>query len=277
MVGTAAEVDAAPRDRRPVIGRPAPSRRRSRRRTSTPSRAQRTLEPVARVHASERRQARGGRRAQQTTQPSRRETGGGVGPALGAVPRRARGRTRARGAPLGPALARAHDRPLRGVAGRARRRSICGGCLLGHHRAAPALCGGRHRAGRRGDHVAVLVRGERELLPLRGRDSCLRGHRPADAQSRSRGRRGRGHRADEGDRRRRHLRLPMRARRAARDRRPARPRTDRRLLRGARRRVSRSLPSAPTAPRASSPSIRTSSSRRARVGWSRRTPRRSGI
>ena len=83
---------------------------------------------------------------------------------------------------------------------------------------------GRHRAGRRGDHVAVLVRGDRELLPLRGRTSRLRGHRPADAQSRPGGRRGRGHRADESDRRRRHLRLPVRARRAARDRRQARPR-----------------------------------------------------
>ena len=34
---------------------------------------------------------------------------------------------------------------------------------------APALHLGRHRPGRRGDHVAVLLRRERELLPLRGR------------------------------------------------------------------------------------------------------------
>ena len=80
-----------------------------------------------------------------------------------------------------------------------------------------ALRLGGHRAGRRGDHVAVLVRRVGELLHLRGRVAGLRGHRPAHAQPRPRGGRGRDDRAHEGDRRRRHLRLPVRARPAARD------------------------------------------------------------
>ena len=91
--------------------------------------------------------------------------------------------------------------------------------------------------GRRGDHVAVLLRGVRELLPLRRRRPGLRRHRPAHAQPRPGRGRGGGDGEDEGDRRRRHLRPPVRARRAARDRRPARPRVHRRLVRGARRGV----------------------------------------
>ena len=74
----------------------------------------------------------------------------------------------------------------------------------------------RRRAGRRGDHLAVLVRRVGELRDLRGRDAGLRRHRPAHVQPRSRGGRGGDHRADEGDRRRRHLRLSVRARPAAR-------------------------------------------------------------
>ena len=68
--------------------------------------------------------------------------------------------------------------------------------------------------GRRGDHVAVLVRRLGELRDLRGRDAGLRRHRPAHVQPRSGGGRGGDHAADEGDRRGRHLRLPVRARRA---------------------------------------------------------------
>ena len=71
----------------------------------------------------------------------------------------------------------------------------------------------RRRAGRRGDHVAVLVRRLGELLHLRGRDAGLRRRRPADAEPRPGRGRGGDHAAHEGDRRRRHLRLPVRARR----------------------------------------------------------------
>ena len=93
--------------------------------------------------------------------------------------------------------------------------------------------------GRRGDHVAVLVRRVGELLPLRGRDAGLRRRRPAHVQPRPGRGRGRDHAADEGGRRGRHLRLPVRARPAARALRAARPRADRRRVRGARRRVPR--------------------------------------
>ena len=54
------------------------------------------------------------------------------------------------------------------------------------------------RDGRRGDHLADLVRRHGELLHLRGRTPGLRRRRPADAQPRPGGRRGRDHRAHEG-------------------------------------------------------------------------------
>ena len=95
----------------------------------------------------------------------------------------------------------------------------------------------RRRAGRRGDHVAVLVRRVGELRDLRGRDAGVRRHRPAHVQPRPRGGRGGDHGADEGDRRRRHLRLSVRARPAARALRAARPRARRGRVRGARRAV----------------------------------------
>ena len=63
------------------------------------------------------------------------------------------------------------------------------------------LCRARRaRAGRRGDHVAVLVRRVGELRDLRGRDAGLRGHRPAHAEPRSGRGRGRDHAAHEGGR-----------------------------------------------------------------------------
>ena len=171
---------------------------------------------------------------------SRRETGGGVGPALGAVPRRAGGRARPRGAPLGPSLARA------------RRSTGSRSCS----RSASALPTQRpSRPGTTGLHLLCVAAGigpgdEVITSPysFAASANCFmyEGGIPvfADIDPRTLNldparRRGRGHRADEGDRRGRHLRLPVRARRVARDRRPARSCADRRLLRGARRRVSR--------------------------------------
>ena len=132
------------------------------------------------------------------------------------------------------------------------------------------------RPGRRGHHVAVLVRRDRQLLHLRGRRAGLRRRGRADAEPRPGGRRGRDHRAHPGDRRGRHVRLPVRARPDPRAVRAARARADPRLLRGARRRVQGRRRSAGTARRRSSPSTRTSRSRRARAASSRRTPRSSG-
>src|SRR5262249_35470869 len=77
---------------------------------------------------------------------------------LRAVDRRARRGARARGAPLGLAVARADRRALR-VAVRTRRRgAVLRGRLVRHRRAAPVHAARRRRAGRRGDHVALLVR-----------------------------------------------------------------------------------------------------------------------
>ena len=259
--------DADAGGRRPARGPPGPVTREIQ--AGVPrhgARAQRALGAVAR--------ARAGRRRRRTEAGVRQEVA--AGPALGAVPRRARGGARARGAALGAALARPDDRPVRGARRRAGRRALRRGRLVGHRRAAPALRRRGDRARRRGDHVAVLLRRERELLHLRGRRPGLRRHRPADAEPRPGRGRGGDHAADEGDRRGGHLRLSVRAGRAARDRRAARARADPGLLRGARRRVPRARRSARTARPASSRSIRTSRSRPARAESSRRTPRRSG-
>ena len=91
--------------------------------------------------------------------------------------------------------------------------------------------------GRRGDHLARLVRRLGQLLHLRGRDAGLRRRRSADAEPRSGRGRGGDHGADEGGRRRRHVRLPVRARRAARALRAPRARVDRGLGGGAGSRV----------------------------------------
>ena len=153
--------------------------------------------------------------------------------------RRARGGARARGAALGPALARPGDRALRGALRGGGRRALRGRGLERHGGPPPVRPDRRRRGGRRGDHDAVLVRGERELLHLRRRDAGLRGHRPADAEPRSRRCRGRDHTAHEGDRRGRHLRVPLRARPAAGALRAARPRADPGRVRGPRRALPR--------------------------------------
>ena len=70
----------------------------------------------------------------------RREGGHPADPALVAVPRRAGRGARPRGAALGAALARPHDRPLRGALRRARRSAVRGRRLVGH-RGLHLLCG----------------------------------------------------------------------------------------------------------------------------------------
>ena len=74
-----------------------------------------------------------------TRLPPRREGRHPEGPALVAVRRRAGRGARARGAPVGPALARAGDRPLRGALRGEGRRALRGRRVVRHRRAAPAL------------------------------------------------------------------------------------------------------------------------------------------
>ena len=154
-----------------------------------------------------------------------------------AVDRRARRGARARGAALRAAVARPDRAAVRGAARGRRRRAALRRRSRPARRACTSACGSPGVGpGRRGDHVAVLVRRVGELRDLRGRDAGLRRHRPAHATTSTRRRsRPRSRRADEGDRRRRHLRLPGRVRRAARDLRPARARARRGRVRGARR------------------------------------------
>ena len=147
-----------------------------------------------------------------------------------------------------PALARPVDpRASRGCSPSGRR-AVRGRGLERDGRAAPGSAGSRAWAGRRGDHLPVLVRRVRELLHLRGRDAGLRRHRPAHVQPRSRRGRGRDHKRTQGDRRRRHLRLPVRARPAARALRAHTASADRGRVRGARRANTEAGRSARTAP-----------------------------
>ena len=142
--------DAAARRRRHRDRRSGRSRWRSRRPTWTPRAAG----------------ASAGRSGSSTPRPRRARrrslsTGVRADPALAPVPRRARGGARPRGAALRAALARPDDRPFRGAARRAGRRAVRGGGLERDRGAAPALPHRRPRAGRRGDHLADLVRRRR--------------------------------------------------------------------------------------------------------------------
>ena len=171
-------------------------------------------------------------------------------PALAAVPRRARGGARPRGAALGAALARADDRPLRGAARRARRRAVRGRGLERHRGAAPAL---PHRR-----RSARATRSITSPFSFVASANCFiyEGATPvfADVDARTLNLDPAAveaaiTRADEGDRRGGHLRLPVRARPAARALRAARADADRGRLRGARRRVQGRARSARTARR----------------------------
>ena len=83
----------------------------------------------------------------------------------------------------------------------------------GTARAAPPRADRRARPGRRGDHLAALVRGSRRTASSSRGDAGLRRRRPAHAEPRPGGPRGGDHRAHEGGRGSRHVRLPVRARR----------------------------------------------------------------
>ena len=211
MTGTAAEVmpvrvGRRPRDRR----RPGHARAAE----GVPRHRARQVGPLGALA----RPRRGGR--QDSRPAGERESGHAADSALVAVCRRARRGARARGAPVRASLARAGDRPLRGALRGEGRSAVRGRRLVRHVGAAPAGRDRRPRGGRRGDHVALLVRRLGELLHLRRRDARFRRRRRADDEPRSRSRRGRDHGEDEGDRRGRHLRLPVRARpdpRAVRD------------------------------------------------------------
>ena len=197
--------------------------------------------------------------------------------ALEPVARRAGGGARRRGAPLGAAVARADDRPLRGGVRGGGRRAVRGGGLERHGGPPPPL--------RRPPGSAPATRSSRRRTRSSRRRTArsTKGATPvfADIDPRTLNLdpgsgRGGDHGADESGRRGRHLRLPVRARRAARDLRRARHRADRGRVRGARRPLPGRGRSGRRARRPSSPSTRTSRSRPARAGWSRRTPRASG-
>ena len=247
MCGTAAEVTPVRSVDDHELGVGDDHAARSRRRTSTPCAASSDRWSQWRELVAERDAAR------RVSTATRRIN------ALRAVDRRARRGARARGAALGAALARARPgrgsrrcsptRSARRTAPRSRRARP--GCT-----SACALAG--VGPGRRGDHVAVLVRRLGELRDLRGRDAGLRGRRPADVQPRPGRGRGGDHAADEGGRRGRHLRLSVRARRAARDLRAARARARRGRVRGARRALQGPAARLARPSRASGPSTRTS-------------------
>ena len=100
--------------------------------------------------------------------------------------RRAEEARRPRGAALRPALAgpaRGRVRAALRARGWARARQRG---LQRHRRAAPGAAGGRRGRGRRGRHVAVLVRRLRQRDGLRARAAGVRRHRPAHAQPRPR-------------------------------------------------------------------------------------------
>ena len=141
-----------------------------------------------------------------------------------------------------------------------------------HRRAAPGPARGRRGGGRRGRHLAVLVRGQRQRGPLRARAPGLRRHRRADAEPRS-GRRGGG-----GDRAHDARCCPC----TSSATRPTCPPSSAWACRSSRtpaRRWARSTATACASARAGtrrpSASTPTSSSRPARAGWSPWATRRS--
>ena len=173
---------------------------------------------------------------------------------------------RDRGAALAASLARPARAGvrgrLRGAGGRAAR--VRG--LVGHRGAAPRAARRGRRRGRRGHHLAVLVRGERELDPVRAGAARVRGHRPGDAEPRRRRRRG----GDDGA----HDRASCRCTSSAT--RPTRPRWSATGCRSSRTPARRSARCTRTACRSAaaaipprSASTPTSSSPRARAGCSR--------
>ena len=148
------------------------------------SRQERALGAVARVREGRERDARGG----VSTDTSSRS-------ALAPVHRRsARKSSFSRScAPGGSRSGRASTASRRLLAERVGAPYVGGGLERnGRACTCSASIAGR-RAGRRGDHVAALVRRLGELLPLRGRNPGVRRRRRANAEPRSRGRRSRDH------------------------------------------------------------------------------------
>ena len=84
------------------------------------------------------------------------------------VARRAGGGADRGGPTVRAALARAHDRPLRGGVRRDGRRAVRSGGLERHRGSSSAVHRRRRRPRRRGRHLALLVRRLRELRDLRG-------------------------------------------------------------------------------------------------------------
>ena len=243
MCGTAAEVTPLRADRRPRDRRRRGDARDPEGVPRDRARPDRALVALARAGAAARAQLT---TAHEQDQPQR------------AVDRRARRGARARGAPLGLALARADGCTLRvAVRGCGRRAALRRG-LVGNGGPASVHAPCRGRGGGRGDHVALLVRRVGELRDLRRRDAGLRRYRPEHPQPRSGGGRGSDHTAHKGARGRRHLRLPGGVRRADLALRTTWDRADRglRARRSARR--TRGSRSVRTGTLRSGPSTRTS-------------------
>ncbi len=145
----------------------------------------------------------------------------------------------------------------------------CGRRLVRDGRPAPLHAARRRRAGRRGDHLAVLLRRLGQLRDLRGRHARLRRHRRADAQPRPGGGRGGDHAAHEArSSRSTSSATPASSTSCARSATVTGSRSSRTPARRSAR-ATRAGRSARTAIRPCSPSTRTSRSRPARAGRSR--------
>ncbi len=161
---------------------------------------------------------------------------------------------------LGPLLGRVRAR-VRVV----RRRRVRQRGVERHRRTAPGAAGGRSKRRRRGDHLAVLVRRERQRCPVRAGAAGVRRHRSGHLELGRRRGGGRGQHPDRSAAAGPRLRLPGRHRRVRAARR----------CRSSRMPARRSAPSTRTVERSEaadtrrcSGSIRTSSSRPGREGWS---------
>ena len=180
---------------------------------------------------------RAGRRRDRGAGPRAARVSAGGAPEREPIPlarpaaRRGRGGRGDRGAALRAPVAGAARRGLRARLRRTHRRPARERRVQRHGGPAPGAARGRGGGGRRGDHVAVLVRGLRERGPLRARAAGVRRHRSGHAEPRPAGRRGGRRRAHGGPAAGAHLRLPGRRGGA----RAPRPPDRRGRLRGARR------------------------------------------
>ena len=197
MTGTAAEVTPIrsvddQRDRRPGPGHEGDPGDLPRRRSRAASTGTRTGSSTFRS-----------RRRSREASPGGRDSPGRVAerpdPAVPALRRRARGGARARGASLRTARARPDDRPVRAGAGRAGRRAVRRRRLERHRRASSLRSAGRARPGRRGDHLAVLLR---RVAPTASSTRARRRSSPTSIRGRSTSTRPRSRRPSRRGRRR---------------------------------------------------------------------------